>query len=113
MWVTNPQDPRLESDLSQLASDTRTLFGAEAKYLLAQRLYDRQQYAEAEKVLLQFIDQSTPHAYWLARGFVLLSDVYVALGKPTEARLYLQSLQQNYQGDDDIASLIQERLGKL
>lgn len=113
LWVTNPQDPRLESDLTQLASDTRTLFGAEAKYLLAQRLYDRQQYAEAEKVLLQFIDQSTPHAYWLARGFVLLSDVYVALGKPTEARLYLQSLQQNYQGDDDIASLIQERLGKL
>ncbi len=113
LWIIAPQDERLESDLRLLAADTRTLYGAEAKYLLAERLYNRQQYGEAEKELLQFIDQSTPHAYWLARGFVLLSDVYVALGKPTEARLYLQSLQQNYEGHDDIATLIQERLSKL
>ena len=60
-----------------------------------------------------FVEQSTPHAYWLARSFVLLSDVYVAMGKDLDARQYLLSLQQNYQGNDDIESMIEDRLKKL
>ena len=100
-------------DLQILATDTRTLYGAEAKYLLAQQLYDAREYAAAEKVILEYIDQSTPHAYWLARSFVLLSDVYVALDKKMEARQYLLSLQQNYQADDDISGMISVRLEKL
>lgn len=100
-------------DLRELATDTRTLQGAEAKYLLAQHLYDTGDYAAAEKEVLDFIDRSTPHAYWLARSFVLLSDVYVALDKKLDARQYLLSLQQNYTADDDIRPMIEERLEKL
>ena len=76
-------------------------------------LYKAKKYGAAEKEILQFIEQSTPHAYWLARGFVLLSDVYVAMGKNLEARQYLLSLQQNYKADDDIESMITTRLNKL
>lgn len=100
-------------DLIILGGDTRTIYGAEAKYLLAENLYKEKKYQASEKELLQFIEQSTPHAYWLARGFVLLSDVYVAMGKDLEARQYLLSLQQNYKAVDDIESLITERLNKL
>ena len=101
------------ADLRVLAADTRTLYGAEAKYLVAQLLYNEGQYAEAEKVVLNFIEQSTPHAYWMARSFILLSDVYVAMDKKLDARQYLLSLQQNYHADDDIAGMIEERLAKL
>lgn len=76
-------------------------------------LYDAKEYTAAEKELLNYIEQSTPHAYWLARSFVLLSDVYVAMGKDLDARQYLLSLQQNYQGNDDIESMIEDRLKKL
>ena len=100
-------------DLKLLAKDTRTLYGAEAKFLVAQQMYNAGEYAAAEKEILNFIDQSTPHAYWLARSFVLLSDVYVAMGKDLDARQYLLSLQQNYQGNDDIESMIEDRLKKL
>ena len=93
--------------------DTRNSYGAEAKYRVAQALYDAKEYAAAEKELLNYIEQSTPHAYWLARSFVLLSDVYVAMGKDLDARQYLLSLQQNYQGNDDIESMIEDRLKKL
>ena len=99
-------------DLKMLAQDTRTLYGAEAKYLAAQLMYNAGDYAAAEKEILNFIDQSTPHAYWLARRFIL-SDVYVAMDKKLDARQYLLSLQQNYHADDDIEGMIQERLEKL
>ena len=81
--------------------------------LVAQQMYNAGEYAAAEKEILNFIDQSTPHAYWLARSFILLSDVYVAMDKKLDARQYLLSLQQNYHNDDDIEGMIQERLEKL
>jgi len=112
-YLNQKADAKATADLQLLATDTRTVQGAESRYLLAQQLYDHEQYDDAEKALLQFIDESTPHAYWLARGFVLLSDVYAQTGKTLEAREYLLSLQQNYQADDDIQTLINERLGQL
>ena len=55
-------------DYRELAKDTRNSYGAEAKYQVAQGLYDAKEYAAAEKELLNYIEQSTPHAYWLARA---------------------------------------------
>lgn len=112
-YINQKADKKAMDDLQILAKDTRNLYGAEAKYLVAQQLYSTEEYAAAEKVLLDYIDQSTPHAYWLARSFVLLSDVYVAMGKNLDARQYLLSLQQNYHADDDIKSMIDSRLKKL
>ena len=42
-----------------------------------------------------------------------LCHLYVAMDKKLDARQYLLSLQQNYQADDDIAGMIEERLAKL
>ena len=85
-WLAQNDADKAVPDLEQLATDTRTLQGAEAKYRLAQLLYDKGDYAAAEKEVLDFIEQSTPHAYWLARSFVLLSDVYVAMDKKLDAQ---------------------------
>ena len=112
-YLNQKGDKAAMADLKELAKDTRNLYGAEAKFLVAQELYNTQNYAAAEKELLNFIDQSTPHAYWLARGFILLSDVYVAMDKKLDARQYLLSLQQNYHADDDIENMIESRLNNL
>lgn len=112
-YLSQKADKKAMDDLQLLAKDTRTLYGAEAKYLVAQQWYNAGNYAAAEKEILNFIDQSTPHAYWLARSFILLSDVYVAMDKKLDARQYLLSLQQNYHADDDIEGMINERLEKL
>ena len=100
-------------DWKVLAQDTRNVYGAEAKYRLAQYLFDVGQTAEAEKEVLNYMEVSTPHTYWLARGFVLLSDIYAKLDRKLEARQYLLSLKQNYQANDDIAGMIESRLEKL
>lgn len=112
-YLNQKADKKAMDDLKLLAKDTRTLHGAEAKFLVAQQQYNAAEYAAAEKEILNFIDQSTPHAYWLARSFILLSDVYVAMNKKLDARQYLLSLQQNYHAEDDIEGMINERLEKL
>ena len=97
-------------DLQLLAKDTRSVYGAEAKYLLAQLYYDIRNYDKAEREVLDYINVSTPHSYWLARSFVLLADVYMKNEKYIEAKQYLISLGQSYQAKDDIKDMINERL---
>ena len=94
----------------ELCKDTRSRFGAESDYLLSQLLFDSGDAAGAEKVIMDFIQEGTPHMYWLARSFILLSDIYRSQGKDVEARQYLLSLKSNYTEDDDIADMIAKRL---
>lgn len=96
--------------LEELSKDTRSAFGAESDYLLSQLLFDSGDKAGAEKVIMEFIQEGTPHMYWLARSFILLSDIYKSQGKDVEARQYLISLKSNYTEDDDIAEMIAKRL---
>ncbi|WP_321334360.1 tetratricopeptide repeat protein [uncultured Bacteroides sp.] len=112
-YINQHADKNAMVDLKVLAKDTRNVYGAEAKYLVAQYLYETKDYHASEKELLGFIEQSTPHTYWLARSFILLSDVYVAMDKKLDARQYLLSLQQNYHAEDDIKEMIESRLQKL
>ena len=96
-----------------LSHDTRNVYGAEAKYQLAQIYYNIRQYDKAEQEVLDYINVSTPHAYWLARSFVLLADVYIKKEQYIEAKQYLISLSQSYNAQDDIADMIEERLTTL
>lgn len=97
--------------LEELSKDTRSAWGAESDYLLSQMLFDSGDKAGAEKVIMSFIQEGTPHMYWLARSFILLSDIYKSQGKDVEARQYLLSLKSNYTSqDDDIAQMIASRL---
>lgn len=96
--------------LEELSKDTRSQYGAESDYLLSQTLFDSGDSEGAEKVIMAFIKEGTPHMYWLARSFILLSDICKSQGKDVEARQYLLSLKNNYTENDDIARMIDERL---
>ena len=112
-YISLKQENKALADLKEIGKDTRTIHGAEAKYLLAQLYYDNKDDKNAETVLMNFIENGTPHQYWLARGFILLADIYIRQGDDFQARQYLTSLQNNYKGDDEIAAMIEDRLGKL
>lgn len=111
--LAEKNDEEAEKSLKKLASDTRTIYGAEAKFLLSQLLYEQKRYKECEEEIFEYMEESTPHAYWLARSFVLLSDLYTAQERYLEAKQYLLSLQNNYNGNDEIKKLIEERLKNL
>ena len=100
-------------DFLLLSKDTRTVYGAESKYQLAQLYYDKKDIALAEKELLDYIGNGTSHQYWLARGFVLLADIYIDKGDTFQARNYLTSLKKNYSGNEEIDRMIEIRMDKL
>ena len=97
-----------------IADDTDDLYGAKAAYALAQSLFDDGQTDAARRRAEALTGSGTPHAYWLARSFILLSDVYARQGKKFEAREYLNALRSNYPGTEtDIFDMIDTRLAKL
>jgi len=100
-------------DVRILSEDTRTLNGAESKYLLAWIHFEQGNLATAESEVLDFARKNTPHQYWLARSFVLLSDIYIRQGNDFQAKQYLLSLQRNYTVRDDIQDMITTRLNAI
>lgn len=98
------------ADWQTLSANTTSEYGAQANIRLAEYAYNTEQYKAAEDVLLKFIDSGTPHTYWLARGFILLADVYNKTDRQIDAEQYLLSLKSNYTENEEINKMIEERL---
>ena len=92
------------------AQDSIETEAAKAPVLAAQELYDGGQYQIAEQQILAAIDKGIARPYWLARAFILLSDIYKAEGRTIEAKQTLESLKANYKDEDDIQEMINQRL---
>lgn len=108
------QSDKAIADLQEVAKDTRSAFGAESQYLLAEIYLKAKSYDKAEKQVQSFMKEGTPHEYWMARAIVVLSDVYVAKGDKFQARQYLESLQANYKGKEtDLTDMVASRLAAL
>jgi TolA-binding protein len=88
-------------DFRKVAKEVTSVEGAESKYRVAELLYNKDQINESEKVVTEFIDQNTPHQYWMARMFLLLSDISIKKGDNLQARATLQSLKEYYTIDND------------
>ncbi len=101
------------ADYNILSADSMTVYGAQGTIELAQYYLDTKNYEQAEQILDKFIDSGTAHTYWLARAFVLISDVYAETDRKIEAREYLLSLKANYNQNEEINGMIAERLAKL
>jgi len=73
---------------------------AEAMFLLAYIQHIQGNFKRSEELIFQFSNQMSSHDYWLARSFILLADNYTAIGNLFQAKSTLQSIIDNYKGDD-------------
>ena len=101
-------------DFRKVATEVTSVEGAESKYRVAELLNKKDKTAEAEKVITEFIDQKTPHQYWMARVFLLLADISIKKGDLLQARATLQSLKDYYSVDNDgILDEVKAKLSSL
>lgn len=106
----NLMDPSI-TEFRILALDVKNQEGAEGKYRVAEILYQQNQLEEAENTIMEFISMGTPHQYWLAKAFILLSDIYLKKDDGFMAKANLQSVIDNYKETDD--GIIEEAREKL
>ncbi len=88
-------------DFRKVSTEVTSAEGAESKFRVAELLYKKDQVAEAEKVITDFINMNTPHQFWMARIFLLLADISIKKGDTLQARATLQSLKDYYSVDND------------
>ena len=101
-------------DFRKVATEVTSVEGAESKYRVAELLEKKGMTAESEKVIMEFIDQNTPHQYWMARMFLLLADISIKKGDTLQARATLQSLKEYYTIENDgIIDEVKARLASL
>jgi len=85
---------------------------AEAKYMLAQLEFENAEYDKCEKSVFALSENYASYDYWVAKGFLLLSDVYVKKGNTFQAKQTLQSIIDNYEGKDLVA-IAKEKLAAI
>ncbi len=86
--------------------------GAESKYYLALLSFNNKKYDQTEKLVYALSDQYSTKPFWVAKGFILLADVYVERGNIFQARETLKSIVANYPGND-LKQLAQKKLAAL
>jgi TolA-binding protein len=101
-------------DFRRIATEVVSIEGAESKYRVAEILFKKGNTDESEKIVTQFIDQNSPHQYWMAKMFLLLADISIKKGDTLQARATLQSLKEYYTiTNDGILDEVKEKLASL
>lgn len=100
-------------DLTPLSKEVRTPMGAEAKYQLANAYFQLGSIELAEEEVMSFTQMQTTQQYWLAKSLILLSDINVQRNDIFQAKQYLLALQSNYQQQDDITTIIADKLQEI
>jgi len=100
-------------EFDEAVSNSQTIVGAEAKYNVGKLQYEAGEYKAAQTTAFDLIKNMPSYDYWVAKSFILLADCYVKLKDEFQAKSTLQSIIENYEGDDDIIPTAKERLEKL
>jgi len=90
-----------QDEFKTVAREVSSIEGAESKYRVAEILYIRKEYKQAEDEIFDFIDKNTPHQYWMAKSFILLSDIYLVQEDEFQAIQTLESIIDYYEEIDD------------
>lgn len=99
------------AEFSKVATSIKTAEGAESRYFIAKILLKQNELDKAEAEVFKFAEDNTPYQIWLAKSFILLSDVYVLKDDFFQAKATLQSVLDGYNNAED--GVINEATDKM
>ncbi|MDX2003380.1 MAG: tetratricopeptide repeat protein [Chitinophagales bacterium] len=97
--------------LKKVADGPSNSLTAEARYLLALIEHKKNNYEQSNTLAYKLINDMPNFDEWIVRSYILLADNYTGLGNLFQAKATLQSILDNYEGDD--AGIVQEVKQKL
>src|SRR5262249_49809020 len=83
-----------------------------AKYKIAEISYLKGNYKQSMDECKAMVEQKPTHEYWRVKGFILLADNYYQLGNVFQAKATLQSIIDNYKGEE-LKAVAQEKLNRI
>jgi TolA-binding protein len=83
-------------EFRKVAVEVNSIMGAESKYRVAEILYLQDNLDLSEKEIYDFIEKNTPQQFWMAKSFILLSDILLKKGDEFQASHTLQSIIDYY-----------------
>ncbi len=100
-------------DFEQVIELSDGVEAAEAQFNLAQLKFLGNDMDAAEKFIFELINKYSAYDYWVAKSFILLADVYARKGNTYQAEQTLESIIENYEGDDGLKETAVEKLNTL
>ncbi len=94
------------------AEATTTIIGSEAKYLIAEISFIKGNYKQSLEECKAMVEQKPTHEYWRVKGFILIADNYYKQGNTFQAKATLQSILDNYKGEE-LKQIAQDKLDKI
>ncbi len=98
--LENKQYNEAEKELSITTKLSSGELGAEALYNTALIFYRQNKLEEAESYIYQLPEKYPSFDYWIAKGFILVADIYVARGDLFQAEQTLKSVIENHKGNE-------------
>jgi TolA-binding protein len=78
-------------------------YGAEAKYYIAQILFQQKQYKQSNETLFSLTNDFASYEQWVGKAFLLIADNFVGLDNTFQAKATLQSLIENFPLENTVA----------
>jgi len=96
-------------------SNTKSEFGAQARYHIAHIIYLQGKYEACEKEIFDFANQTPRYDDWVAKAWIVLADAYVMMGGSyiQQAKDALASLIEFYDATTEIGKEARKRLQQI
>ncbi len=91
-----------EREYNMVKKISQGIEAAEAAFFAALIQHKKENFDAAENMVFELIKQYPSYQDWLARAFILLADNYEKKGNIFQAKHTLQSIIDNYSGDNEI-----------
>ena len=85
----------------QLSKEVISYEGAESKYRIAEINFTMNKDSIAEEIIYEFAQSNTPHAYWIAKSYILLAQIYKKSDDRFSAKHALHTVINSYENETD------------
>ncbi|MDO5760107.1 MAG: tetratricopeptide repeat protein, partial [Bacteroidota bacterium] len=110
-FAQNQQSQAMEY-VEKLKKSSSQKYSSYAQYSLALMEFENKNLDKSENIIRQ-MSKNGADDYYLAKAFILWSDIFVAKGNDFQAKQTLQSIIDNYDESDDIVSIAKTKLQLL